>query len=363
MTKTTFPGRVIIHVGDHKAGSTSIQSGLTRGDVNLNNGKLCYPLPSGRYGHNYAAHKFTGSISQRWSPDTAPLVKMAKLARSCSPDLTIFSAEGFEAANPYKVRRAFERDLLIPADKIDVFCLLRPHNARLCATLAEHIKCGSASPDPMKDLNRLRRYWVGYAARCLIWSAAFGDRYRVSPFLRSEMANENPLSEMFARTIGLDVVTIHAQTHANKSLSTEDLMRIHFIQQGLRDLPKWDRHKIGWSIARRFQNDSSLGRTRTPLALDKKTAVSLKRRYWLDATLLDHRYFDGRPLMRDALSRSADEAPNVRLALDPEIWLGTEERLKMQKITLEMRALTKSVGWRQVIRKQEIESILAHIET
>lgn len=350
--------RLIIHIGDHKAGSTSIQSALAQGKVHLTSGTLSYPLPAQRYSHNFMAQGFIKSARSRFSPDTTAMEKVGKLARAKTADTTILSAEEFEKAFPSKVAKAINTHFQAAQGRLDVFCLLRPHTSRLTATIAENIKCGWASDDPTQDIAKLRRYWLGYTTRLLRWSAVFGKSLKVSAFLPHEMADGQPLNEMMARTLGLENVTIQPSRRANGSLSTQDLMRIHLIQKSLPNLKTWERHTIGWDLARKFATQKETGRDATKLELGQAQAAHMRRRYWADATLIERIYFNNRRLFRDALTQAVDQAPKQALTLQPQAWLSTQDLQDLEAVKQDVQSLISQKNWHTDLKRSEVRHLM-----
>lgn len=352
-------GRLVVHIGDHKTGSTSMQIALARGNVTLKSGKLCYPLVNQHYCHNFVAHGFVHSLRARFTPDTSGMKRVATIARKANPTLTVLSAEGFEKARPSKVAEAIDEHFKMSRENLVVYCLVRPHISRLSATLSEYIKCGRSSEDPMRDVWLMRRYWLGFGGRLNRWSNVFGSSFKVSAFKRDEMANGQPLDDLFAKAIGPDMVDVKSQVFENKSLGVEDLMRIHLVQKSLPDLAKWERHTVGWYLARKIAAANEPSNSGTKLTFDQATSAKFRKAYWSDASRIDRKFFADRPVFRDALTEAVDTAPRERLELRPEAWLSPGQLADAEAMKSDVLSLTSKDGWRAKLHKQQYDDVMA----
>ncbi|RME18275.1 MAG: hypothetical protein D6801_01710, partial [Alphaproteobacteria bacterium] len=236
-----------MHVGDHKAGSTAIQSALARGEVRLKEGRLVYPTIGARFNHNHlkmkgggdrAAGLLRGRLgwpgarggSGRKVPGFA---EVAARARKSDPDVTVLSGESLEAAPPARLAAALARHFPVAPGRLTVISYLRPHASRAISGLAETIKIGWAGADPWAARNALITPKTPPARRVAAWRKAFGAAYVARPLVRSELAQGNLLEDLFATALGPGKIELRSSPTANESLGVEDLMRLQVIHLAL----------------------------------------------------------------------------------------------------------------------------------
>lgn len=353
-----FPGRIIFHIGDNKAASTSIQMAFAANAVKLRSGgQIAYPFPKKGFGHNFAASGFNRTPFRKIFPDTKALFEVAQAARKKSPELTVISAEGFEDAIPSRFALAQRKLFPVPDPDVFVFCLVRPHLSRLTAALAEYIKCGWASADPMQDVRKLERHWMGYYHRLTRWRKAYQNQFRASPFIRGTLTNDDPLSELFFKTIGLDQVEIEARPIANASTSVENLMRIHYVMRSFQHLSRHERHTIGWWLTRRLSEDE-LATGSTVLQFGSNFTNRFVNRHIPDARRIDEAFFGSQNLFVHALKEAAAADGLQSINLLPEACLESHEIARMNDYTKLVEKITTQPDWRRRLRRQEIAAQL-----
>lgn len=354
-----FPGQVIVHVGDHKAGSTTIQSALARGDVTLEGGRLVYPLIGARFNQNHLAIRSAGKITldrlrsgfAKGKSKRPGFGAVARVARKQSPDLTVLSAEELENAPPKAL--AAELDAHFPTGEgaLWVVSFIRPHAGRAISGLAEQIKIGWAGPDPwashiVKMKTRLR-----FAPRVAAWREVFGPAYVVRPMIRGELENGDLLQDLFAHTIGPGRVKVRPGPSANESLGIEDLMRLQVVQQALPAFSRWQHHDIGWNLAQHLIAQSRADSPRTPLRLHRALAEELHAALRDDAAALDTLICGGRPVFSGELDRAVDTAVPEQMSLRPQDWLSGDEIRSLQAMAGLIGDTAGAQGWRGALKQ------------
>jgi hypothetical protein len=361
-------GRLLIHAGDHKSGSTAIQEGLVRGDVTLAEGTIAFPLRDGQLNHNGAVARlqkpapsgFGRRVLDRLtgaSQRNEAFAKFARRARRLQADLTVMSAENLESVDPARLQAALAHHLPTAPGQITIVTYLRPHIPRAVSNLAEMIKIGRASQNPWhrQEIARKRRL---YAPRLDAWRAVFGVAYRVRPTIRSELAGGAVLNDLMTTALGPGAATVTHNRTSNVSLGVEDLMRLHVIHRSLPQLDKVSHHALGWHLADNMELLRASGGPSTPLCADKGLAERLRSALKDDAAAVDDAWFDGKPLMRDALDHAVDSAVANKIPLDPSAWLDAAEVAALRARAPEFAALVADNAARAQLRAARIARIL-----
>lgn len=363
-----FPGQLIVHVGDHKAGSSTIQAVLARGDVRLKSGTLCYPLDADRWNHNHLKHAFEIVPPRRryfWKRrEPGPFAPIAAIARAAQPDVTLLSGESFEWIEPAAVKDELAMHFALAEDALQLITYVRPHYPRLLSSLAEQIKIGWAGENPAEHLDENFDAFTGfrltYAPRLDSWREVFGTTYTVRPMIRSELASGDLLTDLFETCLGPDQVDITQGASANESLSLQDLMRLHVLHRAAPDLKRWDRHAVGWALAQilpglALPSDEAPERIRGSRAL----AIRTRDAFLEDAKAVDQAWFGGRPLLQDDLDKAVDTAPEKQQSLAPEDWLSGQEIRTLQAFGTSLHHIAKGTnGWQKALRQNALAVLL-----
>lgn len=352
-------GRLIIHTGDHKTGTTAVQTALKRGVVQPVNGRLCYPVPEFAFNHNFA---FPPIRRRRWYQWPRPLPdqqfrKVAELALAENAELTVISAENLEDWPPRGLDRMLARLLPVGREALSVVTYLRPHLERLTSELSERIKIGWAAPDPWDTAEAILRNQLAYAPRVAGWAQVFGQSYHVRPMIRDRLLNGSILEDLFTTALGPGQVTVEETATANESLGVEDLMRLHVIHQSLPDLDRGQHHNLGWALSRKPELMRAEGGPRTPLKLHRALAELEAAALRSDARKLDSRWFAGAALFEPAIERGLAKALPERMPLAPRDWLEPEEIAGLTGRAAEFRAMVSGPDWRMRMRAERLEQL------
>jgi hypothetical protein len=132
--------QLIIHIGQHKTGSTSIQSALATGKVMCPTTSLFYP---GKNSHNNVARTLLrAALAEQKAARFSALAK--RFAKS-NADIGIISAESFEFVRPMALQRALKQFFPEHADTARIIAYVRHHAARLVSSFCERTKKGRST--------------------------------------------------------------------------------------------------------------------------------------------------------------------------------------------------------------------------
>lgn len=329
-------GRLIVHIGDRKTGSTSIQNALATGAVRLPGRTLCYPS---RMAHNYLSREITRAktLEQTSLPDL-----MARIGKD-SADVTILSAEHFEDMPPEKLREVHDRFLAPIADEVIYVGYLRPHAARTTSSFAEQVKIGSFQGDLEQFFRKSRtRRRFFYAPRTRAWRAAFGEAYRLRPMIRNELKGGNVIEDFLDVALDGAPCTVADSDSANESLGLRDLMVLKLVHGFTQGQGPMKRLELGWAVAR-FLNEET-GAPQDKLRLHRALAEEIASAYRKDARTVDAEMFGGRPLLQTELDKAIEAAPAEAQSFAPEDHFSPEERRTIAALAKSLNMLLGADG-------------------
>ena len=312
--------RLIVHIGHHKTGSTTIQDAFATGRVDLPGERILYPA---QMAHNYLSRHVetwlkTGKVLPG-RPEMPGLAAIAARMASGDYDHTVISAEEFEGTDPAGLRRVMDEFLLPHVEELRVICYLRPHAARVLSSFAEQMKLGLFDGTPEEfHLRSLKQRRFFYAEKLAPWRVNFGDALHVRPMLRTELAEGSILRDFLVTAFGADSpVQGREVAAANESLCLEDLVLVRRAQQIIEGHERRLRHAMGWELAMGFAASRRGSKAGTRLALHRALAEKIRAAYRKDAAESDRLFFGGRPVLARELDRAVDEAQPQPQSFEP----------------------------------------------
>lgn len=320
---------LILHLGDHKTGSTAIQTVLKQGAYSLSQGSLHYSSPG--LNNNALAEPMMGR-----APDPAragPLwAERGRDLDASDARWGVLSAEHFENVAPEDLERVIERHLPQYRDRLRLIAYVRPHADRFLSSFAELAKLGQDVLPMDAFLTQARRNgMLSYAPRLARWQAVFGARFHVRPFVRERLAGGDVVRDFLGFVTGPDTeVRLAGEIRRNESLSLEDLAlmihlqrRIAAVLKGRPKLRHAVRHAVGWHVAPLL--NAQPGAVRTAPRLHRSIAEHIIATCRADAVETDRQWFTGTPLT-DAMDRALETTVEAPQGFALEDHFGAAER-------------------------------------
>lgn len=311
--------RLVLHLGDHKTGSTSIQAALASGRVAAEGLSLCYPMGRPRREqHNHIARALIRRT--RGAAVADPFPALAAEIRAAGADVTILSAENFEFAAPEALRAALETHLPDYLPGLALIVYLRPHAERLVSSFAEQVKQGLF----LGDLAAFHAAALAdgrflYAPRLDRWRAVFGDRLIVRPMVRAALKAGDVVADFLDRAFAGAAVTRPVQAIRNAKATVPDLALLLALQTALAPLRRRGRpgaaepvRTLGWRLARMLDADRVPGAPEP--ALHRALAAEVAAAYAADAAAVD-RDFLGADILAPHLAEAPGRAPEAARSL------------------------------------------------
>lgn len=338
MTKTTGarPKTLVIHIGDHKTGTTTIQNALAADCVRIAGAKLLYPA---KLNHNYLMGHITADKRGEPAPQAKPgqlgLAALSERIRNAAADYVVLSAEVFENVPAPRFKELVEQYFSSSADRIRIVAYVRPHAQRILSSYAEQIKIGwfrGSMQDFFEHNWESKRFH--FASRFHKWSECFGEDFVLRPMIRKELESESVLAD-FAH-VAFDGLPYEVDNFPseNQSLGLRELALLNFLQEQYQDKPKWLRHTLGWEIARRIGTLAQPGAVKPmKLAMDRALADRIALSYEMDARAVDDRFFDERPLLQEALVDMQGRAVSAPQSLTASDYFDDEQLRNLTILT------------------------------
>ncbi|HHS94470.1 MAG TPA: hypothetical protein ENK63_03925 [Rhodobacterales bacterium] len=293
---------LVIHVGDCKTGSTSVQTTLARGLFEAQTHALAYPTT---FNHNPLARKLRSDKSGAW----AQAGKLAKAFGASDARTGVISAELLEFVDPNDLAALFDGPFKPWRDRFRLLAYVRPHAERFLSTFAERTKKGEFGGEMDGLAARIKNQGIlFYTPRVSAWKSTFGERYNVRPFIRDQLVDGDVVRDFFEFVLGKGALQFSADTGQNESLSLEDLVLMRYIIAQMKAQPG-DFHgaetAFGWNFSPILAGQSAAQSTK--LKLHESLARTLQDTYAEDAAALDGLAFEGTP-MSDRMARAVDGA-------------------------------------------------------
>lgn len=316
---------LIIHIGAHKTGSTTIQEAFAAGKVSLRDRKILY---TARLDHNYLRADFQSHVSGAPLPKRGPrqlsFAQLAEAIRKTDANYILISAEYFEKLDPDVMREVVDTYFRPHVERVRIIAYLRPHVARLLSGYGEAIKIGWFSGS-MAEYFATEQKELTYAVRFGQWKEAFAEELTVRPMHPQLLKHGSVLNDFVEIAFdGTETEALPDQV-SNPSLTVQDLAFIRFIQQRFHDRVDWFRHTFGWELARQLNKSVPSGPTAEKLMMDAELARTVQAVCEPDAAQVDEMFFEGKQVMSAALADACSHTVPEPQSLDATAYFSVEE--------------------------------------
>ena len=310
---------LIIHLGDHKTGTTSIQKALASKSLECSTAQVIYPIHPNCFNHNLLARAI------RREEMNIDLEERGKWLRSrlmnSDAEFGVISAEKFEFVPPNMLSNFLEKYLPELTSTLRLIAYIRPHADRLLSGFAERTKLGvrCVSPEQLHS-QLLKKGLLKYAPRMQKWGSIFGKQLTFKPFDRSLLHEKDVVQDFFQFVLGGHSWQLHQPKRCNDSLCLEDLVLLREVHQTLRQNfgIKLKRHTLevfGRSMALVLATHTIKGSTGTKLQLDRSLVEELIAAYRDDAIAVDQEFFQSSPMLT-ALENQRNKALEEKQSLN-----------------------------------------------
>lgn len=300
---------LVLHIGDPKTGSSSIQKILFEKEWRCESRTLDYP-------RTMNAFKLVNALK----PDTRPYVADTRYAeyntwlKASRADVAVISAETFSQMDPVIVNNAMHRYFPEHAPTMRVVAYARPHVSRFLSAYVQRTKTGLMNSSLEEFLVKVTtKGLLSFHDRFSKWRDVFGSSFVLRPMEREVLRDGDVVTDFLDVVLGDVPFSISGSTQSNMSMPVEALAGLRMIHAVLSmfKLPADTPHAVG---ARINTLVAMAGLTGTKLCVSQVMYDALYGLYAEDAARLDRDFFDT-PVMTMAFAKAARETVPT-----PQVW-------------------------------------------
>lgn len=343
--------RLVVHIGDPKTGSTSIQRALFDHTWSATGHSIAYPdmlnaLPLAR-----ALNK--DAPSER----ATEFGKAAGWLARQSTEVAVISSEHFAPVPPAVMHAAIQEFFPDYAASAQVIAYVRPHISRLLSSYTQRVKARGLQ----QDFDGFCRHAVEkqrfhYTPRFLAWQEEFGTSFILRPMMRSSLYRGDVVADFLHQALGSEDFTLDGTVEANVAPTLDHLACLRQVHAAIQEAGIGDelRFTCGKYLADRLASIHPDGpRLRLPRAL----LAELQPAYAEDAAQLDDIFFEGTP-MSEALKAAEDGATDDPQSLDADQRFSQPQLRQMKRLSTSLAAeLAKTPArWKQLFREAMTQS-------
>ncbi len=211
--------RIIIHIGTHKTGSTTIQNGCCDNRERLRANGWLFPV-TGMYlfgQHNIAWEMASGHVQPwnwigewvRYRPEWGGMDRLLAEIETAGVETVILSSEDFDGLQTERIQRLHER---LAEFEIDIVVYLREQASLLQSAWTQFVRSGFVTmpfpafvDDMLAAPAEQQRYFGAYDRFLQPWRAVFGAEHVQVHFLSRDLFNDNIFYD-FLRTCRVENV-------------------------------------------------------------------------------------------------------------------------------------------------------------
>jgi hypothetical protein len=300
--------RLVIHIGDPKTGTSSIQRTLYEGRYTAAAGRVAWPdapdaIPLAR---SLMAGAPPGAAARRFA-DLARWLAAQEGAR-----VAAISAEHFAFVDPARLVAALEAAAPGLGRRAEVVAYVRPHPGRLLSAWVQQVKTGGTVRAFLPWLaTATARGRFRAAPRFAAWAAAFGPRFTLRAMLRDRLVQGDVVADFLALALGDDRIALAPGGRRNESPALVHLAAIRAVQAVLRraGLDAEMRHSLGAALQDRLAALPGAAALPRPV-LPAAALPALRAGHAEDAAAIDAAFFaPDRPLSAALAAATGGDDP------------------------------------------------------
>jgi len=299
--------QLVLHIGDPKTGSSSIQRVLFDKAWECAARTLDYP-------GILNAYQLVNSLKRGAEPGMADqrFAHYVTWLAASQADVAVISAETFGLMDPVAVQQAMQRYFPDHAPTMQVVAYARPHVSRFLSAYVQRTKVGQyreSLADFFTQMNGERL--LNFHPRFAKWRAVFGPRFTLRAMEREVLRDGDVVADFLGVALQNQPFRILGATQTNSSMPVEGLAGLRFLLHLLQKAEFGDNllHLIGAHINNLVTMAPIKG---TKLRVTQAMYDDLLALCSQDAALMDRDFFET-PVMTQALHRAArDVAPSLQ---------------------------------------------------
>lgn len=285
--------QLVIHLGDRKTGSTSIQTALYKKCWHSDSAKLIYAITqTNPFNHNGLAFKIKENKFDKLKSHAQNIREKLMLSDA---DFAVISAEQFEDVDPKLLLEFIQTYLPEMEENLRLITYIRPHASRFVSTYAERVKLGifQGSMKELHDKLKNSNFLI-YQNRLRKWKSIFGNKLTIRPFVRSSLDQENVVNDFFNYLFQSNSFNLKPMSMSNESLCLEDLAILKESQRIIEEkfgnqIKSNIKKQFGRNMAVQLCEKDSRG---TKIQLHEELAQDVRSFYAEDAKVIDKEFFE-----------------------------------------------------------------------
>lgn len=293
---------LVLHIGDPKTGSSSIQDVLRHRKWDAGPVLIDYPA-------QLSAFPLANALSDPKQSDQRK-VRFGQLAEwltASEADVAVVSAEQFFRVNPQTLLDTMTAFLPAQVADVRIIAYVRPHAGRLVSAFMQRTKAGLFQGDMTAFFQRTQgETLLRYAPRFAKWRRVFGDRFTLRPMIRSELRDGDVVADFLDLVMQGRPFSLGEPVKVNASMPLEQLVGLRDVQTILKrnEIKPIVLHSVGDHVSRVLAQNKTAAGTRLKLSAALYQDVRAVCR--ADAEALDAAFF-GRPVMVQALEDAGQD--------------------------------------------------------
>ena len=295
---------LLLHIGDPKTGSSSIQEVMRNRLWVSPDVKVAYP-------EQLNSFPLANAISDPKQADQCE-ARYSKLGEwlgmsDADADEAVVSAEQFFRVDPQALLDTLMHYVPAYVPGLRIVAYVRPHASRFLSAFMQRTKAGMFQGDMETFFARSRGESLLYfAPRFDRWRAVFGDRFTLRPMIRSQLRDGDVVPDFLDLVVKGAPFTLRSTVQANPSLPLEYVTALRDIQTVLKrnTIQVGTRHAVGDHLGRALA--AKFPGAGTKLQLSAALYEEIAAQCLPDAQALDAAFFDA-PLMTQALTDAAND--------------------------------------------------------
>lgn len=284
--------RIVVHIGDSKAGSTALQTVLRYHPPNF-----VWAYPGTSLNHNHLARALSRPRSKYLAPPR--FEELWRQIEKIDASNAVLSAELFQSVRPESLVHALKEYGPSRSPPVSVIAYCRPHLSKLTAMYSERVKFGQ-NVGTIGDYAAIIRktHRLDYAPRFKAWRDCFGEDFTLRPY-----APNCDIVEDFFRTALHGTPLLGFTLRSNVSMTQRQIELMQRVPKLVKavGISKPIPSAINRLICLRLRENRIAAKS-AKVMLAKTETLSFQRRYLQDAREMDRLFFDEN-FLEEALGR------------------------------------------------------------
>jgi hypothetical protein len=319
---------LILHIGDPKTGTSSIQRALQLGLVESPAGKI-----SSFTAENDSVNAVTlaRSFRKEGEKPEPPMRAVKSWLGKNNANIQVISSEFFSSANPAYLHHVFTQHHPELMKNARVIAYVRPHVGRALAAYTERTKCGYTLSNFDEWLPAfIKSNKIKYFPRFQKWRNVFGDQFTLRPFLRSELRKGDAVEDFFTEVFGPENFSVKNAVNENQSITLKALAGLRSFNRAMVDsgIPAKQRIPLARGIYKDLPAETAAAKPK----MDRDSILLIAHAYRKDAKRLDTEFFN-KSLFLNELNEAARNAPEEPIDLTLGKYFDASEQAALSEHT------------------------------